>query len=66
MPWEGPYKVGKMYNNNIIQLFTLSNEKVDKINDNKLKFYNIVELPSVTMDMVIMDYDEIVELRFAT
>ncbi len=49
MPWEGPYKVGKMNNNNIIQLLTLSYEKVDKLNVNKLKIYNIVELPSVTM-----------------
>lgn len=63
MPWEGPYKLGEVYNNNIIKLLILSNEKVDKVNVNKLKFYNIVELLRVMMIMiqVILDYDEIVE-----
>ncbi len=31
-------------NNNNVQFFILSNEKVDKINVNKLKIYNIVVL----------------------
>jgi len=40
---------------------------VDKLNVKKLKIYNIVMLPSVTMAMVwvILDYDEIFEPRFA-
>jgi len=63
MPWEGPYKLGEVYNNNIIKLLILSNEKVDKVNVNKLKFYNIAKLLRVMMIMikVILDYDEIVE-----
>jgi hypothetical protein len=67
MPWEGPYKVEEVYNKNIIKLLILSNEKVEKINVNKLKFYNIVELSNVMMTMihVTLDYDEIIEPKFA-
>ncbi len=38
MPWEGPYKVGEVYDNNIIQLWTLNNEEMGRENVNKLKF----------------------------
>jgi hypothetical protein len=67
MPWEGPYKVGEVYNNDIIKLLILSNEKVDKVNVKKLKFYITAELSSVMMTMiqVILNYDEIVEPEFA-
>jgi hypothetical protein len=54
-------------NNNIVQLFILSNEEMNKVDVIKLKIYNIVLLPSVMMATVwvITDYDEIVEPRFA-
>ncbi len=59
--------MGEVYNSNIIKLLILSNQKVDKVNVKKLKFYNIVELLSVMMTMiqVILDYNEIIEPKFA-
>ncbi len=37
--WKGPYKVQKVFNNNMVELSTLSNDDMEKININKLKEY---------------------------
>jgi hypothetical protein len=38
-PWIGPFQVKKAFDNNTIQLITLSNEGVALVNVNKLKTY---------------------------
>jgi hypothetical protein len=40
LPWKGPYKVHKTFNNNIFKLTTLGNDEVEKVNVNKLKEYH--------------------------
>jgi hypothetical protein len=39
LPWKGPYKVCKDVDNNIIELTTLGDDEVEKVNINKLKEY---------------------------
>jgi hypothetical protein len=39
-PWKGPYKVHKIFNNNIAELIIISDDEVEKININKLKEYH--------------------------
>jgi ribosomal protein L18E len=39
LPWKGPYKVQRNFNNNMDELSTLSNDDMEKINVNKLKEY---------------------------
>lgn len=68
MPWERPYKVGKVYTNNIIKLKSLGKDNLGTLNVNKLKPF---KLPKPTMIMVatvwvIPDYDEFVEPRHAS
>jgi hypothetical protein len=38
-PWEGPYKIHKIFNNNIVELTTMSNDEMGMENINKLKEY---------------------------
>jgi hypothetical protein len=43
LPWKGPYKVHKAFNNNIVELTIIGNDevkKVLKVNINKLKKYH--------------------------
>jgi hypothetical protein len=40
LPWKGPYKVGKTFNNNIVKLTTHGNDEVERVNNNKLKEYH--------------------------
>ncbi len=37
--WKGPYKMQKVFNNNPVELSTLSNDDKEKVNINKLKDY---------------------------
>jgi hypothetical protein len=39
LPWKGPFKIQKMFDNNIVELSTISDEGVERININKLKVY---------------------------
>ncbi len=39
LPWIGPYKVQIFFNNNTVELSTLSNDDMEKVNINKLKEY---------------------------
>jgi hypothetical protein len=44
-PWIGPFRVKKVFDNNIVQLSTLSNEDVALLDINQLKPYqNPIEL----------------------
>jgi hypothetical protein len=38
-PWEGPYKIHKIFNNNIVELTTMGNDEMGMANINKLKEY---------------------------
>jgi hypothetical protein len=38
--WKGPYKVHKVFNNNTIELTTLGDDEVERVNINKLKEYH--------------------------
>jgi hypothetical protein len=39
LPWKGPYKVQLFFNNNTVELSTLSNDDMEKVNIIKLKKY---------------------------
>jgi hypothetical protein len=59
IPCEGPYKVGKAYTNNIVQLESLHKDDLGTVNVNKL-FLIIFPKPIIvllsTMVYVILDY----------
>jgi len=40
LPWKGPYKVYKTFNNNTFELTTLGDDEVERININKIKEYH--------------------------
>jgi hypothetical protein len=40
LPWKGPFKIQKMFDNNTVELSTISDEGVEKVNINKLKTYH--------------------------
>jgi len=50
LPWKGPYKVHKTFNNNIVELTSLGDDEVEKVNINKLKKYNS---KSVVVDVMV-------------
>ncbi len=37
LPWKGPFKIQKIFDNNIMELSTISDEWVERVNINKLK-----------------------------
>jgi hypothetical protein len=37
IPWDGPFKIGKVYNNNTISLHNFINDELGQVNINKLK-----------------------------
>ncbi len=37
LPWKVPFKIQKMFDNNMVQLSTINNERAKTININKLK-----------------------------
>ncbi len=39
LPWKGPFKIQKMFDNNVVELSTISDEGVERVN-NKLKTYH--------------------------
>jgi len=36
LPWKGPYKMHKVFNNNIVELTILGDDEVERVNINKL------------------------------
>jgi hypothetical protein len=40
LPWKGPYRVHNFFNNNIVELTTLGDDEVERVNINKLKEYH--------------------------
>jgi hypothetical protein len=40
LPWQGSYKVQKIFDNNIVELSTMGNDDVERVNINKLKEYH--------------------------
>lgn len=55
LPWEGPFKLQKMLNNNIVELFTINNDDMEKININNLKGYCHENTLIVIMTIVVED-----------
>ncbi len=53
LSWEGPYKVQKVYNSNMMELNILSNNDVQRVNINKLKKYHHGEPPIIIMIVVV-------------
>jgi hypothetical protein len=43
MPWKGPFKVDKVFNNNMVQFFILINDELKIDNVNKLKNFNLTK-----------------------
>jgi hypothetical protein len=37
LPWKGPFKIQKMFDNNTVELSTINNEGAKTLNINKLK-----------------------------
>jgi hypothetical protein len=37
LPWKGPFKIQKTFDNNMVELSTINNEGAKTININKLK-----------------------------
>ncbi len=50
LPWKGPYKVRKFFNNNIVELTSLGDDEVERVNINKLKKYHS---KSVVVDVMV-------------
>jgi hypothetical protein len=40
LPWKGLFKIQKMFDNNIMELSTISDEGAKRVNINKLKAYH--------------------------
>ncbi len=51
---EGPYKMQKVFNNNLVELSTLSNDDKEKVNINKLKDYRHNDTLIIIMTNVII------------
>lgn len=53
LPWEGPYKMQKKFNNNMVELSTLNNSDMERVNINKLKKCCHGETPTVIMTIIV-------------
>jgi hypothetical protein len=53
LPWECPYKMQKIFNNNMVESSTLNNSDVEKVNINKLKKCHHGETPTIIMTIVV-------------
>jgi hypothetical protein len=40
LPWKGIFKIQKMFDNNSVELSTINDEGVERVNINKLKVYH--------------------------
>jgi hypothetical protein len=54
LPWKGPFKIQKMFNNNIMESSTISNDDIENININKLKEYHHDNTLIVVMIIIII------------
>jgi hypothetical protein len=55
LPLKGPFKIQKMFANNTMELSTISDEGVKRININKLKVYHHNPPTNVIIIVVIVD-----------
>ncbi len=53
LPWKGPFKIQKMFDNNTIELSTMSNEGAKRVNINKLKVYHHNNPPTNVITMIV-------------
>ncbi len=51
---KGLFKIQKMFDNNIVELSTISNEEADRVNINKLKVYHHNNPPTNVIIMVVI------------
>jgi len=56
LPWKGPYKIHKTFNNIIIELTTLGNDEVKRVNINKLKEYHSKLVDVVVANVYVKRY----------
>jgi len=54
LQWKGPFKIQKKFNNNIMELSTISNDDIENININKLKGYHHDNTLIVVMIIIII------------
>jgi len=55
LPWKGLFKIQIFFDNNIMELSTISDEGVERININKLKAYHHENPPTDVIVVVIVD-----------
>jgi hypothetical protein len=56
LPWKGPIKIQKMFNNNIVELSTINDEGAKRVKNNKLKaYYHNNPQTSVIIMVVIVE-----------
>jgi len=55
LPWKGPFKVQFFFYNNIVELSTMSDEGVERLNVNKPKAYHHNNLTNVIITTVTID-----------
>jgi len=68
MPWKGPFKVDKVFNNNMVQFFILINDELKNDNVNKLKNFNLTKYVFflAIMILVVPNYKQIIKLECMT
>jgi hypothetical protein len=54
LAWKRPFKIQKMFNNNIMESSTISNDDIENININKLKEYHHDNTLIVVMIIIII------------
>jgi hypothetical protein len=55
LPWKGPFKIEKVFDNNTMELSTISDEGVKKVTINKLKVYFHNPPTNVIITVFIVD-----------
>jgi hypothetical protein len=56
LPWKGPFKIQKMFDNNTMELSTISDEGAKRININKLKTYHYNNPPTNIIITIVTIY----------
>jgi hypothetical protein len=55
LPWKGHFKVQKKFDNNIVELLTINDEGVERLNINKPKAYHHNNLTNVIIMTITID-----------
>jgi hypothetical protein len=58
-PWTSPFRIKKAFNNNIVQLSTLSNEDIAVVNVNKFKVYRNLIIMVIVITIITQDKNRI-------